>query len=355
MTEIHGQKTSRVKLRSSRVALAAAIALAALSQAPAARAQTAEEKAAARDLATRGITALSEQKYAEALDLVSRAEQILHAPTHLLLIAQAQAGLGRLVEAKETYLKLSREELPASAPAAFKRAQDSAKEELAAIEPKIASLRIDLEGAEGKKVTVKLDDQPVLPALIGVYRPIDPGKHEVVAYPMGQSPVKGAVALGEGEKKEIKLSIPAGPLPTGVPGNAADNPDALGAKNGGADKSSSGTGFFTPLRGAGLGLGVLGIGGVVVGSIFMAQSGSTSSEADELFTSCGLPCKPQIDQLDNDAAGQKTIGVIGLVGGGVALAAGVTLFVLGKPKPKAATAHMTPFFTGNAVGLRGAF
>ena len=53
----------------------------------------------------------------------------------LLLIGRAQVGLGRLVEAKETFLKLSREEIAASAPAAFKRAQEGAKDEIAAIEP----------------------------------------------------------------------------------------------------------------------------------------------------------------------------------------------------------------------------
>src|SRR5262245_66171673 len=101
--------------------------------------------------------------------------------------------MGRLVAAKESYLKLMREELPASAPPAFKRAQQDAKAELAAIEPKIAQLKVNLEGVGQKTVTLKIDDQPVSSALIGVFRPIDPGKHEVVAYPTGQSPVKASI------------------------------------------------------------------------------------------------------------------------------------------------------------------
>src|SRR5262249_53971729 len=149
-------------------------------------------------------------KFADALDLVSRAEQILHAPTHLLMIARAQVGLGRLVAARETYLKLTREELAASAPPAFKRAQQDGKDELATLDPKIGQLKITVEGVGQKKVTVKMDDQVVSPALLGVYRPVDPGKHEVVAYPVGQSPVKGSVELKDGEKKDVKLTIPEG-------------------------------------------------------------------------------------------------------------------------------------------------
>src|SRR6185436_9178917 len=84
-----------------------------------AQAQTDEDKAAARALATQAAQAFSAGKHAEAIDLVTRAEAIVHAPTHLLLMARAQVGLGKLVAAKETYLKILREELAANASPAF--------------------------------------------------------------------------------------------------------------------------------------------------------------------------------------------------------------------------------------------
>jgi hypothetical protein len=354
-----------------RAAIAVAISASLLIPSGAAHAQSDEVKAAARALATQGAEALKANKYAEALDLVKRAEALLHAPTHLLLIGRAQVGLGRLVRAQETYLKLIREDLAPTAPAAFKNAQAAGKEDLAAIEPKIASLRIVLDGVGKRKVTVKMDDQIVPPALVGVHRPVDPGKHEIGVFPVGGGPVKGSVELKEGEKKDIRLVVPEGPPPSGVPLNPADNPDV--AKTPAVvTKDQAESKFMTPLRGAGIGVGAAGVVGVVVGAVFMAKGGSTQSSADAAAqkygcTNGGLDCaKPatqaqrdamnDIDQLDKDAAKQKTIGVIGLAAGGAALAGGVTLFLLGKPKHGSANkAGVEPWFGGTSFGLRGAF
>jgi hypothetical protein len=341
-------------------------------------AQTDEEKAAARALATQGADALKQNHYAEALDLVSRAQAIVHAPTHLLMIARADVGLGKLVAAQEAYLKLIHEELAATAPAAFKNAQAVAKDELAAIEPKIGSLRIDVEGIGQKKVTVKLDEQMVPPALLGVFRPVDPGPHVISVFPVGQSPVKGTVDVHEAEKKEIKLTIPDAPA-SGVPLSAGDNPDVAkpveAPQPPGRDTTTTSSGFMTPLRGAGIGVGAVGVAGVVVGSLFMAKGFSSQSAANAAAvaagcTNGGLTCpntpkvaaaKATINADDKDAANQKTIGAIGLAVGGAALVTGVVLIVIGKPKPAAAAAapppraSVTPWFSGTAGGLRGEF
>jgi hypothetical protein len=350
----------RLSLKRSRF-VAAALALALLLPAGRAAAQSDEDKAAARVLATQGADALGAGKFAEALDLVSRAEQMFHAPTHLLLIARAQAGVGRLVAAKETYLKLTREELAATAPAAFKRAQQDGKDEMAALEGNIASLRIAVEGGGQQKFTVKMDDQPVSPALLGVFRPVDPGKHDVVVFPVGQGPVKSSLVLKNGEKKDLKLTIPD-VVPGGVPVSAIDNPDAAAKAPPVADKvEPRSPGFFTPMRGAGIGAGVVGLGGVVVGAVFLAKSSSTQADADAKQATCvsaGKLCPPaahaQIHALDVDAASAGNIALIGFVAGGVLVGTGITLIVLGKPKPQAA-ATVTPWFTGNMGGLQGTF
>jgi hypothetical protein len=348
----------KLSLKRSRF-VAAALALSLLLPAGSAFAQSDEDKAAARVLATQGAEALGAGKYAEALDLVSRAEQMFHAPTHLLLIARSQAGVGRLVAAKETYLKLTREELPASAPPAFKRAQQDGKDEMAALEANIASLRIAVEGGGQQKFTVKMDDQPVSPALLGVYRPVDPGKHDVVVFPVGQGPVKGSVVLKNGEKKDIKLTIPD-VIPGGVPVNPIDNPDQT-QKPGGDKVEPTTPGFMTPLRGVGIGASVVGVGGIALGVVFLLKKSSTQSDADakqDLCVAAGKGCtkamRDQIHALDVDAASAGTIAAVSVAAGGVALAAGVTLLVIGKPRPKAA-ATMTPWFTGNMGGVQGTF
>lgn len=335
-----------------------------------AHAQTDEEKAAARSLAKQGAEAFTAGKHAEAIDLMSRAEAILHAPPHILYIARAQAAMGKLVASRESYLKVIREELPATAPKAFKDAQQQAKDEIAAVEPRIASLRIVVENTTGAKVTVKFDGQVVSPALVGVHRPVDPGKHVVIAYPMGLSPVEQNIELADAEKKDVKLTISGTPsVVSGMPLDPSDNPDA--GQGGGEQttpdtKSGGGLNTLTIVGIAGLGAG---LAGAVVGTIFAVKYGSTSGDADAKFTEYGCDQKPiaatctgarqkEIDQLDKNAASAGTIGVIGLVAGGVLLAGGATALVLGIGKSKADKpkgAFITPWIAPNGAGVRGSF
>jgi len=346
--------------------LAALVALSLSLPAGGAYAQTDEEKAAARELAKQGAEAFTAGKHTDALDFMTRAEALVHAPPHLLYIARSQAALGKLVAARETYLKVTREELATNAPRAFKDAQAQAKEEMAAIEPKIAQLRINVEGAGTRKVNVKLDGQPVSPALVGVHRPVDPGKHVVTAYPMGLSPVEQTVELKEGERGEVKLVI-AGAAGGGSVGlDPSDDPDAQIGDQTPPDTTPK-SGGVSPLVFAGAGVGALGIGGIVVGALFTVKRGKLSNQADDKFNACNRnpPCSPaaqaDINALDSDAAQAGTIGTIGLVGGGVLLAGGVTLVVLGlmsgsKPPPATpAAAWISPYLAPTGVGVVGAF
>ncbi|WP_438020999.1 hypothetical protein WMF18_18865 [Sorangium sp. So ce315] len=338
------------------------------------RAQSDQDRAAARSLATQGAEAFTSGRFDEAIDLLGRAEALVHAPTHLLLIARAQTRLGRLVAAKETYLKILREELPPTAPAPFKRAQQDAREELAAVEPRIASLRIALEGAAGRKIGVKLDGQPVADALLGVHRPIDPGNHVVVVSPPGLAPIEQTIALADGERKEMKIPIPESPVPAPSQEGAGAGQGTWGGDGAGVPPDP------TPVTrerktnllvlGGGIAAAALGVGGVVVGSVFLAKGGATQRDANDLSArhgcesqapvdglECGPPIQRQIEVLDGDAASQRTTGVINLITGGVLLAGGATLIVLeltSRPQPSS-SAWIAPYVTPTGLGVRGAF
>ncbi|MDC0745128.1 hypothetical protein [Polyangium mundeleinium] len=337
------------------LAAAATVALALLSPGTASS-QTAEEKAAARSLAQQGAEALQKKDYAEAIDLLSRAEAIIHAPPHLLLIGRGQVGLGKLVAARESFLKIIREELPASAPAAFKRAQEDARTELAAIEPRIGSLRIVLTGpgaTDPAKVTVKLDEQGVTSALIGVHRPIDPGKHVVTATAAGRSPVTQEVSLGDGEKKEVSLEVEA-------PAAGAALPDGSGQTGGGGGpvgpEKPQGT---SPLKYVGIaGMG-LGGAGIIAGTIFTVMFVSKSGDADAAFKACPKPCpddqQANITALDEAAASRGTGAIVGFAAGAALAGAGVALFLIGGKQDKPAGASVMPYVAPNGAGLVGRF
>src|SRR4051812_42023231 len=166
-------------------------------------AQSDEERAAARQAAMEGIKALREQHYSTAVDLLTRAESVIHAPTHLLYLARAQVGLGQLVRARENYLKIVKENIDASKPKAFHDAKQDAEKELAALEPRIPVITAVVEGAPGKAVTVTLDGTKMSAALIGLPRPVDPGEHKLLATAEGLTSEVVTVMMKEGGNERV--------------------------------------------------------------------------------------------------------------------------------------------------------
>ena len=176
---------------------------------PEARAQSAADKATARQLATEGIELFKAGKLAEALDKLDRAQQLYDAPVHLIYIARANAQLGQYVEAAEAYRKLVRTQLPDSAPPVFKEAVADAKKELPEVEPKIASLRIDIEPRDIKGLKLEVDGAPVSSAAVGVDRPANPGTRKITASAPGYKSAEQTLELKPGEKKKLALTLEA--------------------------------------------------------------------------------------------------------------------------------------------------
>src|SRR3954447_22964999 len=104
-------------------------------------AETAADKATAREVATEGLGLYKEEKYAEALDRLKRAQALYDAPVHLLYIARSQDKLGQLVESVETYRQLDRYQLPQGAPEAWVTAVEEGRKELSRIEPRVPKVR----------------------------------------------------------------------------------------------------------------------------------------------------------------------------------------------------------------------
>jgi hypothetical protein len=111
-------------LRTRSFVVAAALGAALLGVAGPAAAQGDEQRAGARTLATEGAQAFNEGRFKDAVDLFGKAESLVHAPPHLLFMARAYTKLGQYVKAREAYLKIVKEQLPANAPQAFRDALD---------------------------------------------------------------------------------------------------------------------------------------------------------------------------------------------------------------------------------------
>jgi len=180
-------------------------------------AQSAADKATARTLATEGIKLFREGKYAESLDKMQRAQTMYDAPVHVLYIARCQVKLDKLVEGAESYRRLVRTPLDATAPPAFKEAIESGGKELEEIEPKIPALRVEVEPANAAQLEIRIDGEAMPVAALGIDRPSNPGWHTVQAWAPGYAPSESKIELKAGEKKPLKLVLQpgSGPPPPG--------------------------------------------------------------------------------------------------------------------------------------------
>lgn len=327
-------------------------------------AQSDQERAGARAVALEGVQAFQEERWADAVDLFTRAESLVHAPTHLLFLARAHQRLGQLVSAREAYLKLSREVIAPTAPRAFHDAQAAAKRELPALEPKIPTLKIQIQGADGKPVSVTIDGKALPPALVGAANPTDPGTHRVQASALGLAAGPVVVELKEGARETLALQLkastgaePTAPLPTspsaepavvaGTPPPAADEATSPSSVNG--------------LRIASyvaMGVGVVGLG---AGTYFGLQSKSKREEANDICPNakrCPVSERGRVDALDDDSGAAQGRALIGFIAGGVGVAAGVTLFVLSSNKEEPArgsSASIRPWVGPLGLGVDGTF
>jgi hypothetical protein len=232
----------------SRLALVAALGLA--FTAPQASAQSAADKATAREAATAGIGLYRAGKFADALDKLRRAQALYDAPVHLLYIARSQDKLGQLVEAAENYRLLDRYTLPAGAPEAWTSAVEDGRKELAALEPRIPKLRIVTTPASVDGATLTIDGAAVSAAVVGIERPANPGKHHVAISAPNYAAAEADVALAEAESKDVNLRLVAGtPAVPVVAAGAAPKPAAKETE----PEGRSFVGFMAGMR---LGIGI---------------------------------------------------------------------------------------------------
>lgn len=311
-------------------------------------AQTDTERAGARAAAQQGAQAYAEGRYEEAVDLFTRAESLVHAPPHLLYMARSYEKQGRLVKAREEYLKITREQLSADAPEAFVDAQNNAQTELNALEPRIAYVAVTVKPADAS-AQVMIDGNELAAALIGVETPIDPGKHRVVAVVAGSEGAPQEVEIAEGAHVALEVAPPSA-----TPAAETAPPPTTTVADEGPSDPGQGLRIGSYVA---FGVGAVGLG---VGTVFLIKGLGKSSDADKLFDSCVPNCSTtetkDVNDLDDDAASAKTMAVVGYAVGAVGIGAGVTLLILSnKASQEASGASIRPWVGWQSAGVTGTF
>jgi hypothetical protein len=346
--------------RARRSLTATGLALALLATAGVTSAQDEAARANARAAASEGAKSFEASDWKGAIDLFERAESQFHSPVHLWYMARAAKEDGQLVRARESCLKVQREELPADASAGVVSAHEGCDAIVTELEGRIPTLTLKVSGGEpGAKVIVTRDGQEVAAAMLGIPAPLDPGEHSFSALADGYSAPEQTVTLAEGQRESVTLELAADPNARITP---VEEPAPAGATTTVEDQGFK----LGPPRWPSYVAWGLGAGGIAAGVVFGLQAQDKADQADELCGGSREQCAldegsadaDEVVALNDDAGTNQLISIIGYGAGGALLATGVVLWVLDVGAPKAQVGQnvtLEPVVGLGHLGLRGSF
>lgn len=176
--------------------------------APPASMSESERKSSARAAFQEGM-ALLEKNPAEALGKFQAAQKLFDAPTHIFRIGQCLSAMGKLVEAQEVFEVLTRRDLPAGAPDAFKDAQEQGKKELEKVRSRVPTLRILVipPPASLQGLQLQVNGALMPNELVGIARPVNPGIYRVTATARDMKTAPVELKVEESTQKSIELKL----------------------------------------------------------------------------------------------------------------------------------------------------
>ena len=337
---------------------AVVVAFSCLVYAPTGAAQTADdrERATARDLGQAGIEDLRNERHDAASEKLERAYALVKAPTLGLWSGRALVKLGKLVEAAERFLEVTRLPDGERNPEVQAKARQDAAADRDALLPRIPKLRLVVSGAEPAEVTVLLDGATVDPPLVGVEQPVNPGGHSIEAR-RGDQVVERTVELAEGASQTIELvfaeepavappPVAREPKPTPVAPTPSPTSDARADDPPPASSSTQRT-----LGWLALGVGAVGLTAGTVSRVIAA------GKKDDLDPVCRNDVCPHDRSDDVDSYNRARIVSnvsygVGAVGVGLGA---VLLLTAPLPREAPAEARWEPWVGPTSAGVRGVF
>jgi hypothetical protein len=187
---------------------------------PAAKPIDEAARASARKLTEEGIKLFNAGDFSGAAIKLDEAFGKVPQPSSGVWSARAFARLGKLVEASERYLQVTKLPKPVEETAADHHARGEAERERAALMPRVPLLHIQVQGAKRDDVSVTIDGEPVARVFIAdeaVFNgkkagwftswkslPVNPGGHKLLGQWQKEATVQ-PVSVKEGQKQEVVL------------------------------------------------------------------------------------------------------------------------------------------------------
>lgn len=242
-----------------------------------------------------------------------------------------------------------RESIDLAKKAGDAKRRDYAQSQAAALEPRLARLTISAPAQPPAGLLVTRDGTPIDPGALGIALYIDAGPHEITASAPGFEAFARTVTIVDGKAEALAIpALTARPQPVPVShtaGPAVERPTPP------AEPIAPRSRTRTYLA---LGVGGAGIAALGVGLVLGAKASSTYHDATAL---CGtdLVCSPMAyprgQKLVQDARSTATTATVLVVGGGVAIAAGVVVYLTAPRVSERATARLVPVIHDGGAGL----
>jgi hypothetical protein len=254
-----------------------------------------------------------------ALDKLRGAHALAHTAITGLELGRDYLALGKLVEARETFLSVARIPVRPDETQRSAAARAECETQARALRDRVPTLVLRVTGVPLDTVSVVIDGAAIPPEALAAPRFLNPGVHTVVAHSTAGGTAQASVDLKEHEAREIELKIVLAERPASAA--ATDRPPAAAAPSGLSPAPAVTLAESPPaskprshvldwsLVGAGAALAIAG--GVVMG-IETSQGRDAINRQDH-------------SAYDNGRVAW-TVGLVGTVVGGVALASGGILF-----------------------------
>ena len=262
-----------------------------------------------------------------------------------LNLATCYEHIGKLASAWALY----RESIDLARKAGDTKRRDYAQSQAAALEPRLAKLTISPPAKPVAGLVVTRDGTQIEPGALGIGLYIDAGAHEITAAAPAFEPFARTVTIVDGKTETV--AIPAlTPKPVATPVTDSSKPATT-------DRAEPAEAVSPPSptrKYVAIGAGAAGLAAVGVGLVFGAKANSTYGDATKL---CGPDLLCSKDdyargrQLVQDAQSSATVSTILVIGGGVAIVAGVVVYLTAPRAQERATARILPVLHDHGAGL----
>jgi hypothetical protein len=316
-------------------AAALAIALAGALAASGAAAQMNDRSATAQALFEEGLALMNAGKLTDACPKLAKSQELDPGMGTAFRLGECYEKVGRLASAWELFVGVAESARKTGAAQRAEVAQKRAD----ALFPRLAKLIVNLApgAAATEGISVTRDGVEMPRPLFGAGVPIDPGAHEIRAIAPRKKPFSTSISVPP-DAKMAEVTIPALEDAPFSPAPVPPPPPSPGRGQ----------------RIAGVVLGVVGLGGVGVGTAFGLTASSTWNQAlGNCVGRAENKCPPAAQQKGDDAQQQAAISTIAFIAGGALVATGVVVFLTApRAKSEAARApRLHPWFGAGTGGI----